>query len=355
MSHILIGPLPVAYDSIGGAKVAFAEFVAFYEAYAPYDFRVLNTSRSVAGVTGVTRLYRNVRHSLALFFLALRTIKKNDVVVLNISRSGIFTLAPPIILLTRLKSASIAIRYFGGNPHSYIRHKNSLVRWLYVKIIGSVDLILCETHNILQFLSNYCDVAWFPNGRDFKMKSESRLKIQRILCLSQLKKAKGIPELIAAAPLLDDGLKLDIVGPNIDCEDIISTAALNNVHISGAVEPQDIPELYDQYDLVVLPTKRSDDGYPGVIIEALQKGIPVVCSDLPNLAELITDCENGIRVPAGSFVALAEAINKLARDEQLYMQCCRGAILTGQRFRSRIIFQNVVTKLARLSTEECNH
>jgi glycosyltransferase involved in cell wall biosynthesis len=71
-------------------------------------------------------------------------------------------------------------------------------------------------------------------------------------------------------------------------------------------------------DLFVLASKTAGDGdrdgLPNVLLEAQAMGLPVVSTDQAGIPELVRSGENGILVPPGSPVALAEAIASLARD-----------------------------------------
>jgi glycosyltransferase involved in cell wall biosynthesis len=76
----------------------------------------------------------------------------------------------------------------------------------------------------------------------------------------------------------------------------------------------DAPALLAGYDAVVLPTWFSREGHPGVIVEAMMAGVPVVSTVHMAIPELIRDGENGLLVPPRDVEALAGAIRRLADD-----------------------------------------
>jgi glycosyltransferase involved in cell wall biosynthesis len=60
----------------------------------------------------------------------------------------------------------------------------------------------------------------------------------------------------------------------------------------------------------LLASSSNFEGSPGVLIEALAAGCPVVATDCPGgSAELLREREAGILVPMGSDQALADALN----------------------------------------------
>jgi glycosyltransferase involved in cell wall biosynthesis len=75
---------------------------------------------------------------------------------------------------------------------------------------------------------------------------------------------------------------------------------------------QDMNEVYHQAHIVCLPSVR--EGLPTVLIEAAAAGRPIVASDVPGCREVVDHGENGLLVPPGDPIALAEALALLAGD-----------------------------------------
>lgn len=76
---------------------------------------------------------------------------------------------------------------------------------------------------------------------------------------------------------------------------------------------KNVADLYRQADFFVLPSYG--EGLPGVVMEAMTYGVPVVATDIPCLRELIPDDQTGLLVPAGNAPALAAAIQTMIADE----------------------------------------
>ncbi|WP_395104402.1 glycosyltransferase family 4 protein [Actinomadura sp. SCN-SB] len=75
------------------------------------------------------------------------------------------------------------------------------------------------------------------------------------------------------------------------------------------------PQVWDslaETDVAIVPSKVESFG--NAAVEAMLAGRPVVASDLQGLAEIVTDGENGVLVPPGDPVALADGVARLLDD-----------------------------------------
>jgi len=98
----------------------------------------------------------------------------------------------------------------------------------------------------------------------------------------------------------------------------------------------------EQCDVFIFP---SFEGAGMVVIEAMAKGLPVVCLDFGGPGEYVTaDC--GIKVPLTEpenvIMALSNALTKLASDKVLYERLSAGAI---ERVKENYLWDRVGDKL----------
>jgi glycosyltransferase involved in cell wall biosynthesis len=59
------------------------------------------------------------------------------------------------------------------------------------------------------------------------------------------------------------------------------------------------------------------EGWGLAVIEAAAAGVPIVMTDVGCAGEIIKDGENGLVVPPGNVTALAEALERVMKDEAL--------------------------------------
>lgn len=145
---------------------------------------------------------------------------------------------------------------------------------------------------------------------------------QKILTVGRLVPAKGVAVLVEAISQLSKGgrnLELTIVGTG-PAEDAlrkqVETAGLESrVYFTGAVGGAPLRELLAGASLFCLPSFA--EGLPVVLMEALALRIPVVCTGIMGIPELVIDGLTGRLVAPTDSVALAAAIGEVLDDGEL--------------------------------------
>lgn len=143
------------------------------------------------------------------------------------------------------------------------------------------------------------------------------------LMVSRLLIDKGVREFVEAARLSAngaDGVRWVLAG-SIDKGNpaSITQAELDQWLQEGVIEylgeQEDIPALYQQAHIAVLPSYR--EGLPKSLIEAAACGRAVVTTDVPGCRDAIEPGVTGLLVPARDARALAFAVQRLADDGKL--------------------------------------
>jgi glycosyltransferase involved in cell wall biosynthesis len=142
-----------------------------------------------------------------------------------------------------------------------------------------------------------------------------------VLNVGRLAPVKGQALLIEAiAELQRRGVAAEakIVGAGPEREALarkIEELGVDGVELTGAVGQDRVRELYGWADVFCLPSFR--EGLPFVAIEALAMELPVVVTRIMGVPELVEDGVNGLLVAPGRVDELADALERLARDEEL--------------------------------------
>ena len=126
--------------------------------------------------------------------------------------------------------------------------------------------------------------------------------------------------LLKAAMLLkDDEQKLMEIGIVGDGEqrqelELMAQNATVKIHFYGTQPMESIPEIMEQYDVLVLPSLH--DGWGAVVNEALTLGLYVICSDHCGAKMLVKEENNGIIFPSNDSINLMHCIYDCIKQRQ---------------------------------------
>ena len=134
---------------------------------------------------------------------------------------------------------------------------------------------------------------------------------------------KGVGELVEAARLLQRrGVPLRVVlvgSPDPENPASIPERQLRDWDASGDVawwgERSDVANIWANCHIAVLPSYR--EGLPKSLLEAAACGRPLVATDVSGCREVVRDGATGLLVPPRDARALADALERLARDRDL--------------------------------------
>jgi len=156
----------------------------------------------------------------------------------------------------------------------------------------------------------------------------------RLLCVARFAETKGLDTLLdACAVLRERGVRfrLRLYGEGPLHEALVARIAghaLGGQVVLGAPIPQEeVARQMRACHVVVVPCRpdRSGDmdGIPTVFMEAMATGRPVISCPISGIPELVRDGETGLLVPPDDPRALADAVERLARDEPLRVRLGR--------------------------------
>jgi glycosyltransferase involved in cell wall biosynthesis len=155
-----------------------------------------------------------------------------------------------------------------------------------------------------------------------------------LLCVGEVAVRKDHVTLVRAFAQTDvDGARLVIAGPPGS-----GSAALHaeleryglgdRVVVTGLVDDATLAELYAGARAFCLPSRQEGFGIP--LVEAMQRGVPIVASDLPAVREVAGDA--GVLVPAGDVTAFARAMESVCADDSLHARLAAAGRARAGRF-----------------------
>ena len=125
----------------------------------------------------------------------------------------------------------------------------------------------------------------------------------RILCVARLAREKRLDRLVDLA-LREPGMRVLLVGDG-PCREQLAGAAPPNLGLAGALEGDELADVYSAADVFAFPSTTETFGQ--VVQEAMASGLAVVGVRAGGVAELIVDGDTGVLVePPG--LALPRAV-----------------------------------------------
>lgn len=316
---LIIGAVPHPDDlrTYGGTTTLMQNFLDYCDEHH-YKYQHIDTFR-----------YRNKWVNLAYFVLSfIRGVLTSRVVMYNLSLNGAFVLfyytAPFAYALGR----KVVFRKFGGNFLNQLQECPVKKRLRMVKLLNSADVMYFETKKLMdaapKLFRHPERIHWFPNCRKPPVATVDGGFRKRFVFISRMEEAKGVDYLLEVAETLPEGYTVHFYGPLIDSKYAApGFFEGRRAEYHGAVKTEGVLRTLKAYEVLVLPSHWQTEGYPGIIIEALSLGMPVVSTRIGGIPEMVEDGVNGFLVEPRDPEALRAAM--LAFNEQNYGAMSRQA------------------------------
>lgn len=152
------------------------------------------------------------------------------------------------------------------------------------------------------------------------------MKVNRLIYIGSLIKRKGLMDLLKTLKILNYqkvNFHLDIVGGVVEAsyaqelDDFIANNSLSeSVKLHGWLSQRDIIKLYEQVQILVLPSYQ--ETLPVCISEALAAGRIVVATNVGGIAEMIENGVSGFLYEKGDITALTRILSDLYLNTTAY-------------------------------------
>lgn len=284
---------------------------------------------------------------ISIVFQLLWKIPKAQVVSLHGTAKDYLLLAPFAVFFSKLFRKKISLRKFAGNFDKIYNDSSLFKKKMYRYVLSEADVLFFETKYLVQFAVQFNKNSfWLPNTRRKSMfcdikKIEQKIFSKRFVFMSHVKKAKGVLELLNVFSQLDKSYTLDIYGiiDDIDVESLYTT----NVNYINALNSNQVLEVLSQYDVLLLPSLRPAEGYPGIIIEALSLGLPVISTNVGGIPEIYSDGVEGYIIEPKNSEQLLESIKKI--NDSNYKMMSKNALERFKYFDSDMVYNEIKNKM----------
>jgi glycosyltransferase involved in cell wall biosynthesis len=203
-------------------------------------------------------------------------------------------------------------------------------RLKFAKSVGTRFKIIAVCRSDFEYLKKSgmpeTDIYYVPNGTPSAPPTRPKAAFEshrpNLILVGELEPRKGIDVAILATAELrrrrgQDCPTLNIYGHNRDkllyayYEEMVELWGLRDIVRFCGVVPG-ILDRCPSSDILIVPS-RSETG-PLVVLEAMSRGMPIVATDVGEVAEMLPDPRYGRIIPMNSLVALADAIESLLSE-----------------------------------------
>lgn len=326
-----------------------------------------NNDKQKTDEKGVVRLRPFLKYGNAAFLPQLLfRLKDFDIVYLHYPFFGTAEVVWFAKRVLRLKF-SLIIHYhmdvFGLSPFAKIFSLPS--RLILRSLVSEASAVTCASFDYLKesqannLYSKYREKFYeIPFGVDIKkflpkeslsIDEATAQKDLNILFVGGLDRAhffKGVDVLLkAASALSSDKWKLKIVGKG---ELIVGYKYLakelkieHKVEFLDNVSNADLPEIYRESDVLVLPSVNRNEAFGIVLLEAMSCGLAVIASDLPGVRTVFEEKVHGYLVQPGNILDLKEKIEYFFNKEKMVKMRKAARSLVLNKYSLDIVAQKI--------------
>ena len=281
---------------------------------------------------------------ISIYVKLLFFIPRMDVIFFNGTAGEYKFYSWYVVLISKVFGKKIILRKFAGNFHEFYEEKfNFLSKVLVGYALKNADINYFETKYLI---SNFALIAnnpkWFPNIRKRPLQVHFKRYRKKFIFIGHVSEVKGITEILKAKQSLGPDFTIDVFGPkNYNCPDNLKDDFKRAY--KGVLSSKKVIKTLQKYDVLVLPTYHTGEGYPGVILEAFSVGIPVIATPLEGIREMIKENESGIFVEQRNYMDLIKKIESINDDN--YNSLSEGALKAFENFDSGIVMKRIFNEI----------
>lgn len=273
-------------------------------------------------------------HRLSIFKMLWKVITCHTIVYLP-AHNNLTVIFPLIYIISKIFRTKIHYFVVGGWLKEFLA--NLPIHRLMLRHISGIHTETKLLKNELETCYNFTNIDVFPNFRFFDFKpSRTNSDKLRVVFMARVNKMKGLDWIFKLADYitinrLEDKITLSFYGPIHDEDrDYFETelSKFSFAEYKGVLQPTEIHQILNNYDLMLLPTHYYTEGLPGSIVDAYISGIPVIVTEWKHAKEFVEDGVCGYIIPFENGVNdLIEHVVRLADNREELRTLQEGALL----------------------------
>jgi len=269
-----------------------------------------------------------IKMSYALFKLS----KDVEIAIFSAGVPFVF----PLMLLAKILGKKVIVFAGGSASRSFaLAHPRALVPFYIIKVLERVcyhlsDNIAVETESAIHFLgldtlrnkSSIYGALIYIDTDGFRIKRDLEDRDNFVGYIGNLESGKGVMNFVEAAKLMlkqRDDVKFLIIGggplfSRIKSE-LESDDLQNKVKLTGWSPHDEIPNYLNKLRLLVLPSYS--EGLPGIVLEGMACGTPILATPVGGIPDIIKDGVTGFIMENNSPGCIAEKVIKALEHPNL--------------------------------------
>jgi glycosyltransferase involved in cell wall biosynthesis len=282
-----------------GGVANFNQLLFKYATLDLQEFRLLSGSKRYKIVSGMLFIIDILRLIIRLRGGSVDILHVNPSLVKNsIVRDGLF------VLVGKIYGKKVYVHWHGWDSNKEKLLKKWFLKMTFFKSdhIRFLSMKFADKFKSLGYANSFSIGRTFFDDDIIQLTNTITTKTDsvRLLFLSTLSKNKGIYETLEVYKELSEhyrNIELVIAGKGpeyINVKKYISVNNLKKIYMVGFVGREKKYEYYLMSDIYILPSYY--EGMPTSIIEAMVCGLPVVCTNVGALPEIIQDGKSGFIV-----------------------------------------------------------
>jgi len=354
---VVIGPLPPPF---AGTSVSFSLFCEYLTLNPDkYHLEVINSAPKELGRRSLFNVDNLFTASRILGQLLLKAGKADKVLLFG-NDQFLISIMPVCLCIAKVMRTPFHVRVFGGSLDAYYLGLSPALRRYFHWVIGHTDGLIFQTRALRHFFyKHFGEKIHYVPGYRLMQKGCDSVPSRRgdstnmkFVYVGHIREEKGIFVLLESFRLLAAekaaAVECDLFGPVYpEIKERFEKELANcpGVNYRGVLQPEDVVATIRRYDAFVFPSFYRGEGHPGVLIEAMMSGLPIVTTEHKAIPELISHRVNGLLVPPRDPSALAVAIRLLIDDSELLAKLAEQSYKMSSQYSSREVIPIILSTI----------
>lgn len=177
------------------------------------------------------------------------------------------------------------------------------------------------------------DISVIHNPNKYAVKPRVRVPVADLQFgyVGRLEKDKGFATFLALACKFAGRATFIVAGEGAMADAAEASARSGQIRYLGQVAKSQMCDVYDSLDALLVPS-RWRENFPGVCVEAVLSGLPVIGSKIGGIPEIITDHLTGRLLPPDDLDQWESVLEEIIAAPKLVADYSRNALADGARF-----------------------